>query len=52
MQPYEARMVKANPKLEGFVDIKTSPGAFFKKFSNQKDETLVIAFIKLERLAF
>jgi hypothetical protein len=52
MQPYEARMVEANAKLAGFVDIKTSPGTFFNKFSNQEDETLVITFTKPERPVF
>ena len=52
MQSYEARMVETNPKLEGFVDIKTSPGTFFNKFSNQEDETLVITFTKPERPVF
>ena len=52
MQPYEARMVEANAKLAGFVDIKTSPGTFFNKFSKQEDETLVITFTKPERPVF
>ena len=52
MQPYEARMVEANAKLAGFVDIKTSPGTFFNKFSNQEDETLVVTFTKPERPVF
>ena len=52
MQPYEARMVEANAKLAGFVDIQTSPGTFFNKFSNQEDETLVVTFTKPERPVF
>ena len=52
MQPYEARMVEANAKLAGFTDIKTSPGTFFNKFSNQEDETLCITFTKPERPVF
>ena len=52
MQPYEARMVEANAKLAGFVDIQTNPGTFFNKFSNQEDETLVISFTKPERPVF
>ena len=52
MQPYEARMVEANAKLAGFVDIQTSPGTFFNKFSNQDDETLVVTFTKPERPVF
>jgi len=52
MQPYEARMVEANAKLAGFVDIQTNPGTFFNKFSNQEDETLVVSFTKPERPVF
>ena len=52
MQPNEVRMVEANAKLAGFVDIQTSPGTFFYKFSNQEDETLVISFTKPERPVF
>ena len=52
MQPYEARMVEANARLAGFTDIKTSPGTFFNKFSNQDDETLCITFTKPEKPVF
>ena len=52
MQPYEARMIEANAKLAGFTDIKTSPGKFFNKFSNQEDETLCVTFTKPEKPVF
>ena len=52
MQPYEAKMVEANARLAGFTDIRTSPGTFFNKFSNQDDETLCVTFTKPERPIF
>ena len=52
MQPYEARMVEANAKLAGFTNIRTRPGTFFNKFSNQEDETLCITFTKTEKPLF
>ena len=52
MQPYEARMVEANAKLAGFTNIRTRPGTFFNKFSNQEDETLCITFVKPEKPIF
>ena len=52
MQPYEARMVEANAKLAGFTNIRTRPGTFFNKFSNQEDETLCITFTKPEKPLF
>ena len=52
MQPYEAKMVEANARLAGFTDIKTSPGTFFNKFSNQEDETLRVTFTKPEKPIF
>ena len=52
MQPYEAKMVEANAKLAGFTNIKTRPGTFFNKFSNQEDETLCITFTKPEKPIF
>ena len=52
MQPYEAKMIEANARLAGFTDIKTSPGTFFNKFSNQNDETLCVTFTKPERPIF
>ena len=52
MQPYEARMVEANARLAGFTDIKTAPGTFFNKFSNQEDETLRVTFTKPEKPIF
>ena len=48
----KAKMVEANARLAGFTDIKTAPGTFFNKFSNQEDETLVITFTKPERPVF
>ncbi len=52
MQPYEARMVEANAKLAGFVDIRTTPSTFFNEFSNQDDETLIVTFRKPEKPVF
>ena len=52
MQPYEAKMVEANARLAGFTDIKTAPGTFFNKFSNQEDETLRVTFTKPEKPIF
>ena len=52
MQPYEAKMVEANARLAGFTDIKTAPGTFFNKFSNQEDETLLVTFTKPEKPIF
>ena len=52
MQPYEAKMIEANAKLAGFVDIQTSPATFFNEFSNQDDETLVVTFTKPEKPVF
>ena len=49
MQPYEAKMVEANAKLAGFVDIQTSPATFFNEFSNSEDETLCVTFTKPEK---
>ena len=50
MQPYEAKMVEANAKLAGFIDIQTSPAKYFNKFSNKQDDTLKITFTKPERM--
>ena len=52
MQPYEARMIEANAKLAGFVDIETNNGTFFNEFSGQNDETLVVSFTKPEKVTF
>ena len=52
MQPYEAKMIEANAKLAGFVDIQTSPATFFNEFSNSEDETLCITFTKPEKAVF
>ena len=52
MQPYEAKMVEANAKLAGFVDIQTSPATFFNEFSNSEDETLCVTFTKPEKPIF
>ena len=52
MQPYEAKMVEANAKLAGFVDIQTSPATFFNEFSNSEDETLCVTFTKPEKAVF
>ena len=52
MQPYEARMIEANAKLAGFVDVETNNGTFFNEFSGQNDETLVVSFTKPERVTF
>ena len=52
MQPYEARMIEANAKLAGFIDIKTSPATFFNEFSGQDDETLCVTFTKPEKPVF
>ena len=52
MQPYEARMIEANAKLAGFVDIETNPGTFFNEFSQKDDETLVVTFTKPEKVSF
>ena len=52
MQPYEAKMIEANAKLAGFVDIQTSPATFFNEFSNQEDETLCVTFTKPEKAVF
>ena len=52
MQPYEAKMVEANAKLAGFVDIQTSPATFLNEFSNQEDETLCVTFTKPEKPVF
>ena len=52
MQPYEAKMIEANAKLAGFVDIQTSPATFFNEFSNQEDETLCVTFTKPEKPVF
>ena len=52
MQPYEARMIEANAKLAGFVDIRTTPSTFFNEFSNQDDETLLVSFRKPEKPVF
>ena len=52
MQTYEARMIEANAKLAGFIDIQTSPATFFNEFSNQNDETLCVTFTKPERPIF
>ena len=49
MQPYEAKMIEANAKLAGFVDIQTSPATFFNEFSNSEDETLCVTFTKPEK---
>ena len=45
-------MVEANARLAVFIDIKTSPGTFFNKFSNKDDETLCVTFTKPERPIF
>ena len=52
MQPYEARMIEANAKLAGFVDIRTTPSKFFNEFSNKDDETLCVSFRKPEKPVF
>ena len=52
MQPYEAKMIEANAKLAGFVDIQTSPSTFFNEFSNSEDETLCVTFTKPEKAVF
>ena len=52
MQPYEAKMIEANAKLAGFVDIQTSPATFFNEFSNSEDETLCVTFTKPEKAVF
>ena len=52
MQPYEAKMIEANAKLAGFVDIQTSPATFLNEFSNQEDETLCVTFTKPEKPVF
>ena len=52
MQPYEARMIEANAKLAGFTNIQTSTGTFFNEFSNKDDETLVVSFVKPEKVSF
>ena len=52
MQPYEARMIEANARLAGFTDIQTSSGTFFNEFSGQNDETLVVTFVKPEKVSF
>ena len=52
MQPYEAKMIEANAKLAGFVDIQTSPATFFNEFSNSEDETLCVTFTKPEKPMF
>ena len=52
MQPYEAKMIEANAKLAGFVDIQTSPATFFNEFSNSEDETLCVTFTKPEKPIF
>ena len=36
MQPYEARIVEANARLEGFTDIKTVPSLFLINFLIKK----------------
>ena len=52
MQPYEARMIEANAKLAGFVDVEVSNGTFFNQFSGKDDETLVVSFTKPEKVTF
>ena len=52
MQPYEAKMVEANAKLAGFIDIQTSPATFFNEFSNKEEETLCVTFTKPEKAIF
>ena len=52
MQPYEAKMIEANAKLAGFVDIQTSPATFFNEFSNKEEETLCVTFTKPEKPIF
>ena len=52
MQPYEAKMIEANAKLAGFVDIQTSRATFLNDFSNQEDETLCVTFTKPEKPVF
>ena len=52
MQPYEAKMIEANAKLAGFVDIQTNPATFFNEFSNSEDETLCVTFTKPEKAVF
>ena len=52
MQPYEAKMIEANSKLAGFVDIKTSPAKFFNEFSNKEEDTLCVTFTKPEKPTF
>ena len=52
MQPYDAKMIEANAKLVGFVDIQTSPATFFNEFSNSEDETLCVTFTKPEKAVF
>ena len=52
MQPYEARMIEANARLAGFVDIQTASGTFFNEYSGQNDETLVVTFVKPEKVNF
>lgn len=48
MQPYEAKMIEANARLAGFVNIKTSPSTFFNDYSNEEEETLCVTFNKPE----
>ena len=52
MQPYEAKMIEANAKLAGFVDIETSPTKYFNKFSKKQDDTLKVTFTKPEKPTF
>ena len=49
MQPYEARMVEANARLAGFINIKTSPATFFNDYSDEEEETLCVTFNKPEK---